>query len=122
MKKILVVDDSSFMRMIIKNALAEMDIQIIEAKDGEKAVELFQSENPDLVTMDVTMPKKTGLEALVEMIKINKEAKIIMCSSMVNQRTDEEAKIAGAIDFIKKPFQDKEFKKIVEKYLYQGTK
>lgn len=117
MKKLLVVDDSSFMRMIIKNALKGMNVEIIEAKDGEQGVELFKKEKPDLVTMDVTMPKKTGLEALAEMIHFDKEAKIIMCSSMVNQRTDEEAKDAGAVRFIKKPFQDNDFRKIVKEYL-----
>ena len=81
-KKIMLVDDAAFMRMMIKNTLKQNGYtDIIEAKDGEEAIELFKQENPDLTLLDITMPNIGGLEALREIKNINKECKVIMCSA-----------------------------------------
>lgn len=113
----MIVDDSSFMRMIIKKALERLKLEIIEAENGSQAVELFKKEKPNLVVMDIVMPEKTGIQALGEMLKENSEAKIIMCSSMVNERAESEAKQIGALDFIKKPFKNDEFAKKIKQYI-----
>ena len=66
-KKILLVDDAAFMRMLIRNTLTTNGYtNILEAADGEIAVSTYSAEKPDLVIMDITMPNKTGIEALKE--------------------------------------------------------
>ena len=105
-KKILLVDDAAFMRMLIKDALTKNGYNnIIEAADGAIAVETYESEKPDLVIMDITMPNKTGIEALKEIKGKHPEAKVVMCSAMGQEAMVVEAIRLGALDFIVKPFK-----------------
>lgn len=104
--KILIVDDAAFMRMMIKDTLKKNGYEnIIEAADGELAVQAFKAENPDLVIMDITMPNKNGLEALKEIKQLDPNAKIVMCSAMGQESMVVEAIRSGAKDFIVKPFK-----------------
>ncbi len=81
--KILIVDDAAFMRMMIKDTLKKNGYEnIIEAADGELAVQSYKAEKPDLVIMDITMPNKNGLEALKEIKQMDPNARIVMCSAM----------------------------------------
>ena len=106
MNKILIVDDAAFMRMMIKDSLKKNGYEnIIEASDGEQAVQIFKSENPDLIIMDITMPNKNGLEALKEIRELDSNAKIVMCSAMGQESMVVEAIRNGAKDFIVKPFK-----------------
>ena len=106
MSKILIVDDAAFMRMMIKDSLKKNGYDdIIEAADGEQAVQFFKSENPDLIIMDITMPNKNGLEALKEIRELDANAKIVMCSAMGQESMVVEAIRNGAKDFIVKPFK-----------------
>ncbi|MFD1067562.1 response regulator [Oceanobacillus locisalsi] len=105
-KKILIVDDAAFMRMMIKDILTKNDFEVVgEAQDGNEAVEKYKEQQPDLVTMDITMPEKDGLQALKEILQINPDAKVIMCSAMGQQAMVIDAIQVGAKDFIVKPFQ-----------------
>ena len=105
MAKILIVDDAAFMRMMIKDILTKNGYEVVaEAANGVEAVELYKSHQPDLVTMDITMPEMDGIE--VKQIKaVNPAAKVIMCSAMGQQSMVMDAIKAGANDFIVKPFQ-----------------
>ncbi len=104
--KILIVDDAAFMRMMIKDILSKNGFDIVgEAADGVQAIEKYRETNPDLVTMDITMPEMDGITALKEIKKINPNAKVIMCSAMGQQAMVIDAIQAGANDFIVKPFQ-----------------
>lgn len=104
--KILIVDDAAFMRMMIKDILSKNGYEIVgEAADGQQAVEQYKEHQPDLVTMDITMPEMDGITALKEIKKINPNAKVIMCSAMGQQAMVIDAIQAGAKDFIVKPFQ-----------------
>lgn len=104
--KILVVDDAAFMRMMIRDNLKKNGYEnIIEAADGEQAVQYYKAENPDLVIMDITMPNKNGLEALKEIKQLDPNAKIVMCSAMGQESMVVEAIRNGAKDFIVKPFK-----------------
>jgi two-component system, chemotaxis family, chemotaxis protein CheY len=104
--KILIVDDAAFMRMMIKDILSKNGFDIVgEAADGVQAIEKYRETNPDLVTMDITMPEMDGITALKEIKKINPHAKVIMCSAMGQQAMVIDAIQAGAKDFIVKPFQ-----------------
>lgn len=104
--KILIVDDAAFMRMMIKDILTKNGFEVVgEAADGAQAVSLYQELQPDLVTMDITMPEMDGITALKEIKAVNPSAKIIMCSAMGQQAMVIDAIQAGARDFIVKPFQ-----------------
>ena len=117
-KKIMLVDDAAFMRMMIKNTLKQNGYtDIIEAKDGEEAIELFKQENPDLTLLDITMPNIGGLEALREIKNINKECKVIMCSAMGQENMVVEALKSGAEDFIVKPFKPDRIMKTISNIL-----
>ncbi|MBD8068288.1 response regulator [Bacillus sp. PS06] len=104
--KILIVDDAAFMRMMIKDILSKNGFDVVaEAADGAQAVAKYQEHQPDLVTMDITMPEMDGITALKEIKKMNPNAKVIMCSAMGQQAMVIDAIQAGAKDFIVKPFQ-----------------
>ncbi|WP_267930400.1 response regulator [Cytobacillus spongiae] len=107
MAKILIVDDAKFMRMTLSNILQKAEHEVVgEGENGKEAVRLYQEVNPDLVTMDITMPEMSGLEAVKEIKKNYPDAKIIMCSAMGQQKMVVEAIEAGAKDFIVKPFDE----------------
>ncbi|OEF98618.1 response regulator [Desulfuribacillus alkaliarsenatis] len=104
--KIMIVDDAAFMRMMIKDILTKNGFTVVaEAADGAQAVEKYKEHNPDLVTMDITMPEMDGIAALKEIKKMDPSAKVIMCSAMGQQAMVIDAIQAGAKDFIVKPFQ-----------------
>lgn len=103
---ILIVDDASFMRMMIKDILTKNGFYVVgEAENGARAIEKYKELNPDLVIMDITMPEVDGIQAVKEIKKIDSSAKIVMCSAMGQQAMVIEAIQAGAKDFIVKPFQ-----------------
>ncbi|CEE01403.1 response regulator [Caldifermentibacillus hisashii] len=105
-KRILIVDDAAFMRMMIKDILVKNGYEVVgEASDGAQAVEKFKELNPDLVTLDITMPEVDGIAALKQIRAIDPNAKVIMCSAMGQQAMVIDAIQAGAKDFIVKPFQ-----------------
>ncbi len=121
-KTVLVVDDAAFMRMQIKDKLESEGLEVIaEAENGEEAVRKYNSEKPDLVTMDITMPDMDGLEATKEIINnIDPEANIIMVSAMGQQQMVIEAIETGARDFIVKPFNDKRINEALNKVIGAG--
>ena len=105
-KLILVADDAAFMRKMIRMTLSEVGLNnMVEAKDGAEAVELFKEKSPDLVLLDITMANKNGLEALAEIMAIDPQAKVIMCTAIGQQQTVMEALALGAADYVIKPFQ-----------------
>ncbi|HYK73903.1 MAG TPA: response regulator [Pseudoneobacillus sp.] len=107
MATILIVDDAKFMRMTLTQILVKAQHEVIgEADNGIKAVELYRELKPDLVTMDITMPEKSGIEAVKEIKEQFPNARIIMCSAMGQQKMVVEAIEAGAKDFIVKPFDE----------------
>ncbi|MDQ0273270.1 response regulator [Cytobacillus purgationiresistens] len=107
MAKILIVDDAKFMRLTLTNILKKANHEIVgEAENGKEAIQLFNELNPDLVTMDITMPEMSGLEAMKIIRKDSPSAKIVMCSAMGQQKMVVEAIEAGAKDFIVKPFDE----------------
>lgn len=117
-KGILIVDDASFMRMMIKDILTKNGFEVVgEAENGITAVEKYKELNPELVIMDITMPEMDGIQAVKEIKNIDKDAKIVMCSAMGQQAMVIEAIQAGAKDFIVKPFQADRVIEAVKKVL-----
>ena len=107
MKRVLVVDDSIFMRMAVKRILDGNGFEVIgEAENGAIAVKKYKELKPDIVTMDITMPEMTGLEALKEIREFDPEAKVIMVSAMGQEGMVRETIMLGAKSFIVKPFKN----------------
>ncbi|MFP4112381.1 MAG: response regulator [Candidatus Woesearchaeota archaeon] len=114
---VMVVDDSAFMRNMLKNIISEAGSQVVaEAGNGQEAMDKFGESNPDLVFMDIMMPNVNGIEALKGIIAKNKGAKVVMCTSVGQQKIINEAVEAGASDFIVKPFQKDDVLSVIKKY------
>lgn len=106
MAKVLIVDDTAFMRKLLKNVLFGAGFDIAgEAENGKQAVELYKQLNPDVVTMDVVMPEMNGLDALKQIKGLDKEAKVVMCTAIGQEKIVKTAIKLGAKGFIIKPFQ-----------------
>ena len=105
MARIMIVDDSKFMRGIIREALAEGGHSVVcEAENGSDAVELYKENRPDVVTMDVTMWGKDGIQALDEIIQIDSGAKIIMVSALNENTMRTNKSDIKAKAYLTKPF------------------
>ncbi|MDD4835224.1 MAG: response regulator [Lutispora sp.] len=118
MKRVLVADDSTFMRKFIKKILEINGLQVVgEAENGAAAVIKYKVYTPDIVTMDITMPEMTGLEALKHIMEYDPRAKVIMLTAMGQKVMMEEAIMLGAKSFIIKPFKDDELMQVIRKVL-----
>ena len=105
MARIMIVDDSDAIRMVLKDILEIGKHELIaEASNGEEGVKEFFRTNPDLMLLDMAMPKKDGLAALKEIIAIRPDAKIVMITASDNRHTMKECISAGALAYILKPF------------------
>jgi two-component system chemotaxis response regulator CheY len=102
--KILIVDDAAFMRMILKKIIAPTGNQVIEAIDGPDGVSKYREHKPNLVMLDIIMPNMDGIECLKQILALDKNAKIVMCSSIGQQSVVNDTIKIGARDFIVKPF------------------
>lgn len=115
-KRVLIVDDAAFMRIKLKDILEKNGYEVAgEAQNGNEAVAKYKETQPDLVTMDITMPDKDGVEALKEIKAIDKNATVLICSAMGQQTMVMDAIRAGAIDFIVKPFDTERVIKALDK-------
>ena len=103
-KRILVVDDVSTTRAILRKLFVEQGYTVIEAESGEDAIRIYHAERPDVVTMDIHMAKVSGLGAIQVIFKIDPAARIIACSSEHSQNYIGEALRMGCKAYIKKPF------------------
>lgn len=105
-----------FVRKKMKDAVAEAGVtEIIEAVNGQQAIDKYKSEKPDLVFMDIIMPVKSGVEALTEIKAFDGSAKVVMASSVGTQENLKEAILAGAYDFLQKPISSDDVSKIISK-------
>jgi two-component system chemotaxis response regulator CheY len=104
--RVLIVDDAVFMRSMIREILLKSGrFEIVgEAANGVEALEQYRKCRPDLVTMDIVMPEKDGIDATREMLAIDPGATIVICSALGQEALVIESIAAGARDFIVKPF------------------
>lgn len=116
MNRVLVIDDAAFMRASLKMMLERNGYDVVgEADNGETGVKKFQSLNPDVVTMDITMPKMDGIKALQAIRALNKDANIVVVSALGKEELVREAIIFGAKGFILKPINEEHLIKTLDK-------
>lgn len=112
--RILVVDDAAFMRNMIKEVFVADEFEVVgEAGNGIEAVEKYMELKPDIVTMDIVMPLKSGIEAVKDIMSQDPAARIVMCSALGQDSLIMEAIEAGAKDFIVKPFKAEKVLEVV---------
>jgi two-component system chemotaxis response regulator CheY len=104
--RVLVADDARFMRQLIREIIEPEGFEVVgEAADGRAVVEEYTRLHPDLVTMDIVMPKRSGLDALREILALDPGARVVMVSALGQEQLVMEALQAGAADYLVKPFK-----------------
>lgn len=104
--RVIVVDDAVFMRRRLREILEGAGYAVVaEGEDGAEVLELYEAHNPDLVTLDVVMPRLSGLEALRGLKALHPEARVVVCSSISHERAIFEAIALGARDYVLKPVE-----------------
>jgi two-component system chemotaxis response regulator CheY len=117
-KRVLIVDDASFMRSMLREIFVEGGYDVVgEATHGVEAVQRFQELKPDLTTMDIVMPYKNGVEATREIVRANPGAVVVICSALGQEALVLEALEAGASDFVVKPFRGEDVLAMARKVL-----
>lgn len=118
MTRVLIVDDALFMRRLIRGALEPLGFEIAgEAVNGADGVEKFKALQPDLVTMDIVMPEKDGIEALREIRTLEPGARVIMITAVDQRDSMLQAMKLGVSDFVVKPFDEDRIISAAEKAL-----
>lgn len=116
--KILIGDDSILARKQLKDILANSNCSnFIEAANGQEAIDKYKTEKPDLVFLDIVMPVKDGITAVTEIRQFDKDADIIIVSSVGTQSQLKQAIEAGARDFVQKPLNSEQIQGIIDAHL-----
>lgn len=109
MNKLMIVDDSNIIRNRIERSMSNMEVEVVAmASNGEEAVERFLQFRPDLITMDLTMPKVDGLECIKQIRAISSDVSILVVSALSDRQTGLKALQYGARGFICKPFTEEQ--------------
>ncbi|QTA88038.1 response regulator [Desulfonema magnum] len=117
MKKVLIVDDAAFARSIQKQIIASVGYEVTEAGNGAEALEVFKTEKPDLVTLDLLMPDMDGMDVLKSILEEDPDAKAIICSTDKQKFRQEEAKETGALGFVAKPVDPEKLLEMIKNIL-----
>ncbi|MEE1130442.1 MAG: response regulator [Caryophanon sp.] len=118
MATVLVVDDAMFMRVTISNMMEKWGYDVVaQAANGQEAIAKFEECEPDVVTMDVTMPIMNGIDAVKTIMERNPDAKIVMITALGQQKLIKQALAYGAKDFITKPFDPARLKEVIDNVL-----
>jgi two-component system chemotaxis response regulator CheY len=119
--KILICDDSMLIRKKLHDCLQDFCCyDILEATNGQEAIDLYKSNKPDLVFMDMIMPVKSGIEAVTEIVQFDPSAKVVILSTAGTKANLKKALEAGAYDFIQKPFEEHQIKSVLDKQIKRG--
>jgi two-component system chemotaxis response regulator CheY len=119
--KVLICDDSMLIRKKLRDCLQTLCCNdILEAATSQEAIELYKSNKPDLVFMDLIMPEKSGIEAVTEIVKFDSSAKVVILSTAGTKANLKKALEAGAYDFVQKPFEEHQIKSVLDKQIKKG--
>lgn len=117
MNRLMIVDDALIMRMKIRDIAGAAGWQVVaEAQNGEEAVALYEQHQPDLVTLDMVMPKLDGVAALRAIRELNPNAQVVMVSAVDQKDKLNDCITSGAMDFIVKPFDPARLRDFFERY------
>lgn len=120
--KVLICDDSVLIRKKLRDSLLSCGCgEILEAEDGQRAVEVYRNHRPDLVFMDIVMPVKSGIDAVAEIKAFDGDAKVVMASTVGTKANLKKALEAGAYEFIQKPWEDARIMNIVQNFRKGGV-
>jgi two-component system, chemotaxis family, chemotaxis protein CheY len=121
--KLVIVDDAPFIREVLRHIFQNTEIDVVgEAFDGEEAVTLIKRVHPDVVLMDIVMPKKSGIEATADVLKILPQTKIIACSTVDQNAMVMRALEAGCCHYLTKPFKADQVLKAVRNAVLKKSK
>jgi two-component system, chemotaxis family, chemotaxis protein CheY len=116
--KLMIVDDSNIMRRRIERSQQFEELQLVgTAGNGEEAVELFKRTDPDVVTMDITMPRMDGIECIGRLVALKPAVRILVISALADKATAVEAMERGANGFLNKPFTDRQLNEAIQELM-----
>jgi two-component system chemotaxis response regulator CheY len=112
--RLMIVDDSGIMRRRIERSQQLKELELVgTAADGEEAIALFKRTDPDVVTMDITMPRMDGIECIGRLVALKPAIRILVVSALADKATAVEAMERGANGFLNKPFTDRQLNEAI---------
>lgn len=119
MVRLLIVDDSNIVRRRIERSQQFDDLEVVgTAANGLEALELARRTDPDLVTMDLTMPQMDGIECITQLVRMKPQVRILVISALADKATAVEAMERGANGFLSKPFTDRQLNEAIAELMY----
>ena len=119
--RLLIVDDSNIMRRRIERSQQFEELEVVgAASNGVEALELFRRFDPDLVTMDLTMPQMDGVECIEELVRLKPSVRILVISALADKATAVDAMEKGANGFLNKPFTDRQLNEAIAELIHAG--
>jgi two-component system chemotaxis response regulator CheY len=113
--RVLIADDAGFVRELLINACYELGYKVVgEARDGQETIDLAMALKPDVILMDLVMPKLNGLEATEKILERYPDISIIACSSLDDELTLKQATDKGCLAFLRKPFNKSSIKTVFQ--------
>ncbi len=117
--RLLIVDDSNIVRRRIERSQQFDELEVVgTAANGLEALELARRTDPDLVTMDLTMPQMDGIECITQLVRFKPEIRILVISALADKATAVEAMERGANGFLNKPFTDRQLNDAIAELMY----
>ena len=118
MGKVIVIDDSKMMRMRLRETIENLGHEVVgEAGNGKEGVSVYDATKPDAVSLDISMPGQNGIQALEQILDIDKEAKVVIVSALGQKNLVIKALDIGAKGFVVKPFEPEKIKAVFNKVL-----
>jgi len=112
--KLMIVDDSNIMRRRIERSQQFEELELVgTASNGVEAIEMFRKMDPDVITMDLTMPQMDGIECIENIVKLKPAVRILVISALADKATAVEAMEKGANGFLNKPFTDRQLNEAI---------
>jgi two-component system, chemotaxis family, chemotaxis protein CheY len=112
--KLMIVDDSNIMRRRIERSQQFDELELVgTAGNGVEALEMFRKTDPDVVTMDLTMPQMDGIECISKLVALKPAVRILVISALADKATAVEAMERGANGFLNKPFTDRQLNEAI---------
>ena len=119
----IVVDDDELMRRAVRAALVSLDCEVVgETYDGEEVLELYSETKPDIVLLDIRMPKMDGLEVLTKLTEVDEDAYVVMMTFMDDDDLVEDCMIAGVKDYLRKDMSLKDMIARIERHVLRIQK